>query len=314
MPVVSVIIPTFGRPSLLRGAIYSVLNSTDLDLEILVIDDNRKNDFKIKTKEVVSEFDSRVVKYLENERSMGGCGARNTGLINANSEFVAFLDDDDLMTNMSIEHRLDVIKDNADFVFGRHRYVDNIYGYSIDSPLESKSNFLFEDFITGYCPATTSALLVRKKAIIDCGMFSEELESYQDYDLWLRASRQYRIKKTDEIVVHFIQHSGDRVGVNIDKRLRALGVIVSKWESEISRLDGVKSFVNRMLYAAYMKNGKVLLSTQRETRKYAFPSFFKAFLLTKNKLSPIVWMTLSLVGFDITRIIVCLSKKIRGKL
>lgn len=312
MPIVSVIIPTFGRPFLLRNAIQSTLNSTFLDLEILVVDDNEKEDLKTETKKIVQEFDSGVVKYLVNDRSKGGCGARNCGLINSNSDVIVFLDDDDLMVNMGIEHRLAVLDDGADFVFGRHLYVDSIYGYAIESPFESKDSFSFNDFMAGYCPATTSALMAKKAAIIGCGMFSEELESYQDYDMWLRASKKYLIKKTDQIVVEFIQHSGDRVGVNISKRIRALNVLVSKWRKEIDASGGGGIFINRMLYAAYMKNGKVLLSNKNGGRKSAFISFYNAFLLKENRRSPVIWMGLSLIGFNLTKKLLHFVKNAEG--
>ena len=91
-PTVSVIIPEYNRSKLLSLAIESALNQTYQDLEIIVIDDGSTDN----TKEVVEGFikqDSRV-KYIQHENNKGASAARNTGIMSAKGEYIAFLDSD----------------------------------------------------------------------------------------------------------------------------------------------------------------------------------------------------------------------------
>ena len=55
-PKVSVIIPTFRRPDLLKRAIKSVLEQTFQDFEIIVVDDNNPGEIEIQTHEIVRDF------------------------------------------------------------------------------------------------------------------------------------------------------------------------------------------------------------------------------------------------------------------
>ena len=90
MPQFSVVICTYNRSQLLRGALDSVLGQDASDYELLVVDDGSEDD----TADVVATFDSPVVRYVR--RPNGGLSAaRNTGIKEARGQFVIFLDDDD---------------------------------------------------------------------------------------------------------------------------------------------------------------------------------------------------------------------------
>jgi glycosyltransferase involved in cell wall biosynthesis len=90
LPAVSVIVPTVGRPELLRAAVESIrAQRYDGVIEIVVVSDA----------ETVSLPDPgdprRRLRVLTNSRRRGAAGARNTGLLAATGELVALCDDDD---------------------------------------------------------------------------------------------------------------------------------------------------------------------------------------------------------------------------
>src|ERR1700753_976337 len=89
---ISVIIPTFRRPALLREAIESVLAQTQVPLEIIVIDDSPEGSAAA----VVAEFSDSVC-YIKNPQPTGGIPSvvRNLGWPTARGRFIHFLDDDD---------------------------------------------------------------------------------------------------------------------------------------------------------------------------------------------------------------------------
>jgi glycosyltransferase involved in cell wall biosynthesis len=89
---VSVVIPTFRRPALLREAILSVRAQTGVAVEIIVVDDSPEGS----AADVAGEF-ADSVHYLKNSQPTGGVPSvvRNLGWPLARGRFVHFLDDDD---------------------------------------------------------------------------------------------------------------------------------------------------------------------------------------------------------------------------
>ena len=91
---VSVVIPTFRRPALLREAIASVRAQTGVEVELIVVDDSPEGSAAA----VAGEF-ADSVRYLRNPEPTGGFPSvvRNLGWPLARGRFVHFLDDDDLV-------------------------------------------------------------------------------------------------------------------------------------------------------------------------------------------------------------------------
>lgn len=95
--LVSVIIPTYKRPQMLGRAIDSVLSQNYENLEVVVVDDNTDDDeFRLETIRFMAKYasDSRV-KYIKHRINQNGSSARNSGILHAKGEYIAFLDDDD---------------------------------------------------------------------------------------------------------------------------------------------------------------------------------------------------------------------------
>ena len=86
---VSVIIPTYNRSHCLGDAIDSVLAQTHKNLEIIVVDDGSTDG----TKDIVRSY-GWPVKYIY-QTNQGVSAARNRGIKEARSEWIAFLDSDD---------------------------------------------------------------------------------------------------------------------------------------------------------------------------------------------------------------------------
>ena len=100
-PLISVIIPTFNRETLLKRAIISVLNQTYQNLEIVIIDDASKDG----TEKLVNNFQDSRINYFKNDRNQGVQISRNRGLEIAKGLFISFLDDDDFWLKEKIEEQ-----------------------------------------------------------------------------------------------------------------------------------------------------------------------------------------------------------------
>lgn len=110
---VSVIIPTYKRARLLGNAIRSILSQSYKNFEVIVVDDDID---ELSGKVVVDNFNDNRLRYLVNSRKKGANGARNTGIIAASGEYLAFLDDDDewlsdkllLQLNLMLEKKIQI--------------------------------------------------------------------------------------------------------------------------------------------------------------------------------------------------------------
>src|SRR3989338_3645537 len=102
MPKVSVIIPTSNRPELLPRAIRSVLDQTFQDFEIITVDYGQV----ISAQEAVGQLNESRIRYIKNDRLLGGGGTRNKGASIATGEYLAFLDDDDEWLPFKLEEQV----------------------------------------------------------------------------------------------------------------------------------------------------------------------------------------------------------------
>ena len=93
--MISIIIPTYNRASIIPNTLDSVINQEFKDWECVVVDDHSTDN----TEEVIKNYIERDLRfhYLKNERKKGAQGARNTGLNHCKSEWLVFFDSDNLM-------------------------------------------------------------------------------------------------------------------------------------------------------------------------------------------------------------------------
>ena len=115
--LVSVVIPTCKRTwDCLDRAVTSVLRQTYDRIEVIVVDDNpasyeRRSEIRQRMRELC-ERDDRV-RYLINEKNLGGSYARNRGIAEATGVYTTFLDDDDLYLPQKIERQVAFMEESG---------------------------------------------------------------------------------------------------------------------------------------------------------------------------------------------------------
>jgi glycosyltransferase involved in cell wall biosynthesis len=207
MPLVSVIIPTRDRPTLVRRAIESILASCNetLQAEIIVIDDSTTN----QTAEVVQTY---PIKYIRGPRK-GVSMARNAGMQAATGALLTFLDDDDAWPEHNLAQQIRFLEENPQFGAVCSQVVltnEDLTSYSNPYPTQPfKSGWMFQDFLS-YIPQVGS-LLVRREIADAVGGFEPELQGGEDWDWALRLARLCQIGFITEVALLWRMHGAARV-------------------------------------------------------------------------------------------------------
>jgi glycosyltransferase involved in cell wall biosynthesis len=106
LPLVSVVIPTRDRPELVRRAVASVLAQTYAgDIECIVVADQAEAPRELPE----PARPGRAVAVIDNGRTPGLAGARNTGILASRAPLLAFLDDDDEWLPEKLERQAAVL-------------------------------------------------------------------------------------------------------------------------------------------------------------------------------------------------------------
>jgi len=186
MPRVSVIIPTFDRPSLLPRAVESAMRA-GTDVEVIVVDDASIDS----TANVCSRL--RGIKYIRLDRNQGVAGARNIGLLESTADFIAFLDDDDLRLPGSLDHQLSLFETlpEAGFVAGGVLLGDQHCAPTGKTALvRAERGDLFWKILELSVHLIPSSIVVRKSCFQEVGLFNRQLAGIDDWDLWTRIAEQ----------------------------------------------------------------------------------------------------------------------------
>lgn len=232
--IVSVIIPTYKRPyNMIERAIKSVLNQTYKDLELIIVDDspNSFEERKVIESSIKLIGDERI-RYIKHNKNLGGCAARNTGIKASRGEFIAFLDDDDEWLPKKLEYQLkELHEENLDMVYcywimctlKKNKIVERVRQLK-----EIPNKTVYESLLYRNYIGSTSFVLIKKSCIDNVGIFNEKLKSCQDWDMWIRISKKFRVGYVKEPLVKYYIHELERITTNnknqIDGHLSILSI------------------------------------------------------------------------------------------
>ncbi len=119
--LVSIIMPSWNTANFIAESIQSVINQTYENWELIIVDDCSTDN----TDEIVESFKDKRIKYFHNEKNSGAALTRNKAMREAQGEWIAFLDSDDLWTPEKLDHQIKFMKDNGyDFSYTEYEKID----------------------------------------------------------------------------------------------------------------------------------------------------------------------------------------------
>ena len=262
MPKVSVIIPLYNKERYIRRAIDSVLNQTERDFEIIVVDDGSTDNGPSLCKDVT----------LIRQEKLGAAAARNTGVRNATADFLAFLDADDEWTPTHLESLVNLHYQypwaglyTTAYVIGRR------YAKYKHFP-ETREQFLIPDYFRsatlGEFPVNASSFGIEKTVYQKYGGFPEGRWWGEDAYLFGVIALDYPVafSWSGEAIYHR-ENSGASIRPNTElEPIVAANLKGNKWFSEYL----VKKELYRAASNLYVGNTKIATRILQNIRTEVF--------------------------------------------
>lgn len=179
-PLVSVVMPTYNRISLLPRSIESILNQTYENFEFIIVDDG-STDGSDNLLQSYAQLDPRI-KILTNEKNKGISYSRNRGTDAAKGKYVAIMDSDDVSLPTRFEKHVEYLEKHDDVIALNALYLE--MGKEKNGlnnwvpPHRFEVIFHLKNYYTNISFFRTD--FVRKHNI----RYDESLMSSEDYDFW----------------------------------------------------------------------------------------------------------------------------------
>lgn len=267
-PLVSVIIPTYNRPTMLAESVSSVLHQTYDNCEIIVINDSGVNVENV----LIPLNTKRNISYTRHNKNRGLAAARNTGINISKGEYIAYLDDDDIFLPHHVETLVAFMENGSHKIAYSDAYRafqdrqgDNYIISNRDIPYSFDFNYdriLIENYIPVLC------VIHKKECLQKSGLFDENLWRLEDWDLWIRMSQHYNFAHLKEITCEFRWRDNGTSMVTGSSDAFALAVLnmLHKYSESVQDRPTIKRIHNQMIADATAALKKSLIDALDSNR------------------------------------------------
>ncbi len=213
MTKVSIIVPVYNTEKYLKKCIESLLNQTEKEIEILILNDGSPDN----SDSIIKSYDDSRIKYIKKDNT--GIGStRNLGIDKASGKYVMFIDSDDYIEKNCVEIMLEKAEEDkcdiviSDYYEDRNDEVKEIHFKQFsDTSLDSNPSIL-NNVNLGPCNK------IYKKNILKGIRFEEKLK-YEDAPFVIKALKAAnKIGKIDNCLSHYVIHGNSQTTVR-DKRI-----------------------------------------------------------------------------------------------
>lgn len=311
--LISVIIPAYNHERYVQETIWSIINQTYKNLELIIINDGSIDKTHEKILELEEKCKNRFVRFIYNTKKNSGVSeALNDGIDIAQGEYVYSIASDDLAKPNAIEILYNFIKDKPEYalVVGDDDFIDchsnnvvvNWQRHIIYNENENKEqktyktasewayennnrfgiDFNSEDFGTYFTLLYNCYLpngyLINRQAIIDSGKYRKDCA--EDWYIFLQLSKKYKFKYIDKLLFSYRCHP-----TNSQKNKKYIQKIIYnifKYEKDYAYKHGCKEIYNAR--TGHLKLNKMPKSLEKIFRVF-LKIIFKDYYDFKEKSS-----------------------------
>ncbi len=303
-PFVSIVIPTYNRARFLGRSVRSVLNQTNKNFEVIVVDDASTDD----TAEIIKTFKDNRIRYIRHDANAGAAAARNTGIKVSRGEYVAFQDSDDEWLPEKLQKQMKVFESAPPEVgvvytdMWRISKGEKRYWHS--PKIMPEDGIVYQQALDRVMGIGIQTAIIKRECLNAVGMFDENFPRFIDLELFVRLSKYYYFHHINEPLVNFYD-TGKGISNNNQALVKAYQLIFEKYSYDVVK--------NKRSLAKHMYSlGNILCQNGDLGRGRDY--LIKALRLYPLNLKYIVATLASLLGEGAYAKVVRLKRKIRSNL
>ena len=186
--LVSIIMPTYNSQRFITHTIQSVLKQTHTNWELIIIDDASNDD----TLSIVNNYASNNsnIKVFQNKMNQGAAVTRNKGIEEAQGDFIAFLDSDDLWKPHKLEQQLKfMLANNAKVSFSSYDIMDE-NGSLLRKTVKALPKITYKKLLK--CNYIGNLTGIYNTKVLG-KVYAPNLRKRQDWLLWLQAVKKSKM-------------------------------------------------------------------------------------------------------------------------
>ncbi|MFA6446430.1 MAG: glycosyltransferase [Candidatus Paceibacterota bacterium] len=234
-PLISVLMPVYNGSKYLRQSIQSILDQTEGNFELIIVDDGSTDN----AKDIVSSFTDSRVLYLVKEHS-GLVDTLRFGIKNSKGIYIARIDCDDVMEVTRLKEQLLCMEgDNSIAICGSWASVIDDGGKEFEQmiypPLTANK---IRRYAMLHNPFIHSTVMIRRSVLEDVGEYSPFFKHCEDYELWVRILYRFNVVNLDKKLVRYRSHQ-NQITRKFNFTMRAISLIV--------RIKAVYFFILRLI-------------------------------------------------------------------
>jgi len=228
-PIVSILTTVYNREKYIVACIESVLASTFQDWELIIVDDQSKDQSVTIAKKYAAK-DERIQVYV-NKQNLGDYPNRNQAVSYANGKYIKFLDADDLIYPHGLGVMVRTMEDFPEAVLGLSQEVVEDYDpypFILNPSLTAKREFLHRGLL-GVAPTAT---IFRKDIFHLLGGFTGT-RFIGDKEMWYKMAFNYPIVKMVPGLVFWRRHDGQE----FDLGMKSNAYLINNFELKMNAIQ-----------------------------------------------------------------------------
>lgn len=232
--MISILLPVFNSEKYIKGAIESILNSSQNTFELIIINDGSKDN----THQFINSYEDPRIKYFKKVNS-GLIETLNYGLKKCSYPIVMRMDGDDIISHNKIENQLSFFKKSGSILAGTSGYLIDSHGNKrapIDLP--TKHNDILKSMLKMSPSFIHPSVMFYKDAVLKVGGYDSNFKHAEDFDLFLRLSKIGKISNMSERLIYLRKHENNISLLNAEEQIK--NTIISKdiyKHNKISRVN-----------------------------------------------------------------------------
>jgi glycosyltransferase involved in cell wall biosynthesis len=283
MPFFTIIITTYNRANLLEHTLKSLTNQTFTNFELIVIDNYSTDD----TLKVIKQFNNLNLKFFQLENNGIISISRNFAISKSSSEWIAFLDSDDLWSENKLQKCFDLINKSNNKIYLIYHGMNFIKNDQIFGKLKTRklSNPIFNDLLVKGNTIVFSSVVVKKDLLLKVNGFScsKSMITTADYNTWLKIAQcgyefTYLPKSLGSYRIHDGNLSNHNFFLQVIEAVKEFFPIISTREQY--KIRNLQMYAQAMIY----NSQKRFSDSQNILKKIIFRESFVFWFKSKIRL------------------------------